>query len=214
MKQNNPNGTPLKTDLTRFIQYFFIITLVSVSISVHADQSLAIRPEHDERHDDWRDKKREHRQELGIDSRPIQKQQKRRIKKYRSLKRERDIRNFNRHEFGIWRSGSWRHIRHDGRLGWWWVVGGVWYFYPRPVYPYPNPYIPYIVVEEHPAEDIGPDEPPPAQNWYFCASADGYYPYVPSCPEGWQVVPSTPPDADSNHSQGASSNQPSATPQW
>jgi hypothetical protein len=31
---------------------------------------------------------------------------------------------------------------------------------------------------------------PPAGTpfWYFCASANAYYPYVADCPEGWQEV--------------------------
>jgi hypothetical protein len=31
------------------------------------------------------------------------------------------------------------------------------------------------------------------QYWYFCAAANAYYPYVSSCPNGWQAVPATPP---------------------
>lgn len=35
---------------------------------------------------------------------------------------------------------------------------------------------------------------PAAQNyWYYCGSANRYYPYVRSCPEGWQKVLATPP---------------------
>lgn len=41
-----------------------------------------------------------------------------------------------------WRAGHWRHGNHDGRHGWWWVVGGIWYFYPTPIYPYPEPKAP------------------------------------------------------------------------
>jgi hypothetical protein len=29
--------------------------------------------------------------------------------------------------------------------------------------------------------------------WYFCASSNGYYPYVRHCAEGWQRVSPTPP---------------------
>ncbi len=29
--------------------------------------------------------------------------------------------------------------------------------------------------------------------WYYCESPKGYYPYVQSCPSGWQKVPATPP---------------------
>jgi hypothetical protein len=30
-----------------------------------------------------------------------------------------------------WGGGRWRHEVHNGRDGWWWDVGGVWYFYPQ-----------------------------------------------------------------------------------
>lgn len=30
-----------------------------------------------------------------------------------------------------WEGGRWRHEMHDGRMGWWWDVGGVWYYYPQ-----------------------------------------------------------------------------------
>jgi hypothetical protein len=30
---------------------------------------------------------------------------------------------------------------------------------------------------------------PPPQYWYYCPSAGGYYPTVPSCPEPWVPVP-------------------------
>jgi hypothetical protein len=32
-----------------------------------------------------------------------------------------------------WDRGHWRHEWHNGRLGWWWDVDGVWYFYPQPM---------------------------------------------------------------------------------
>lgn len=42
--------------------------------------------------------------------------------------------------------------------------------------------------------------PPPAAPagasagvWYFCPSANAYYPYVSQCPGGWQTVPASPP---------------------
>ncbi len=109
-----------------------------------------------------------------------------------------DIRYFDRHDLPRWRGGVWRHARHQGRLGWWWVVGGSWYFYSQPVYPYPDPYIPPVVITQS-----DPVEPAPAiivapaaasQSWYFCVSSDSYYPYVASCPEGWTTVPAMPPD--------------------
>jgi hypothetical protein len=36
-----------------------------------------------------------------------------------------------------------------------------------------------------------------AAYWYFCAGANAYYPYVATCPGGWQAVPATPPVAAS-----------------
>jgi hypothetical protein len=32
-----------------------------------------------------------------------------------------------------WEKGRWRHAKRNGRFGWWWDVGGIWYFYPEPV---------------------------------------------------------------------------------
>jgi hypothetical protein len=98
--------------------------------------------------------------------------------------------------------------------GWGWrggwiapaVVGGVVvydmtypyrypYAYPYPVYepPYPvytQPYPVYVQPAPVPAQPQ-----PSAQPWYYCASAKGYYPYVPNCPEGWQSVPAQPPQS-------------------
>lgn len=119
-----------------------------------------------------------------------------------------DIRHFGGHDYGVWRGGHWNHGWHNGRSGWWWVAGGLWYFYPVPVYPYPNPYVPPLVVEGSPPSTVviqaplsqsppppGPEAVPQSpQNWYYCESAKGYYPYVTSCPSGWQMVPASPPE--------------------
>lgn len=111
-----------------------------------------------------------------------------------------EIRHFEHYDVNVWRGGMWRHDMHEGQLGWWWIVGGIWYFYPTPVYPYPDPYVPSTVVIQTPAAPTAPVAPPapvaqPApQVWYYCNESKGYYPYVSSCPSGWQVVPATPPD--------------------
>ncbi|MGO8919818.1 MAG: hypothetical protein ACLQJR_28295 [Stellaceae bacterium] len=89
---------------------------------------------------------------------------------------DRDIHRFNDHDFARWRGGRWVHSWHDGRLGWWWIVGPDWYYYPRAVYPYPSPYVPPYAAAGAPA-------------WYYCPPAQTYYPYVASCPVPWQVVP-------------------------
>jgi hypothetical protein len=99
-----------------------------------------------------------------------------------------DISRFHEHDWHTWRAGRWVHSRHDGRLGWWWVAGGLWYFYPAPVYPYPNPWEPPPVVVAPPVETA-----PPTQYWYYCEASRAYYPYVATCPGGWKQVPATPP---------------------
>ena len=102
--------------------------------------------------------------------------------RHRSVYPQRDIRRFHDRDIRVWRGGRWNHGYHDGRLGWWWVVGSLWYFYPRPIYPSPDPYIP-------PAASL---QPAPRDVWYYCDRARAYYPYVQSCPGGWRPVPANP----------------------
>lgn len=104
-----------------------------------------------------------------------------------------DIHHFHEHDIGRWRAGRWVHARHGGTFGWWWVVDGIYYAYPRPIYPYPDPYTPPVIA--------GPAPPPVAQGqppgqpgtWYYCDSPRGYYPYVPQCQASWRAVPASPP---------------------
>jgi len=93
-----------------------------------------------------------------------------------------DIHRFHEHDLGVWRTGRWFHGPHDGRPGWWWIVGGVWYFYPAPVYPYPDPYVPPVAVT-----------PAAPQYYYWCRVPAGYYPQVPACRVPWQAVPAVAP---------------------
>jgi len=37
-----------------------------------------------------------------------------------------------------WGQGRWHHATRNGRNGWWWDVGGVWYFYPEQIEGPPN----------------------------------------------------------------------------
>lgn len=112
--------------------------------------------------------------------------------RHKNFRKHSDIRHFDRYDYDLWRSGSWHRVRHDGILGWWWVVAGTWFFYHEPVYPFPDPYTPSVIVVRPPSADTPSNMPPPPQFWYFCASANSYYPYVASCPEGWKSVPATP----------------------
>ena len=76
-------------------------------------------------------------------------------------------------------------------------VGPYWgwpypyYWYPPPPYYYYRP--PTVIVTEPPVYVERPDPPPapaaPTAYWYYCMSAKGYYPTVPSCPEEWVKVP-------------------------
>ena len=73
-----------------------------------------------------------------------------------------------------------------------------WYYYPPPAYYYPPavyaPAAPTTYVER---SDVAEQAPAPAQGpgtWYYCREANGYYPYVKSCPGGWARVPAQPPN--------------------
>jgi hypothetical protein len=61
----------------------------------------------------------------------------------------------------------------------------------------PYRYYPYSYGYPYPAYSAPPVYVAPAQAapqyWYFCASANRYYPYVANCPEGWKAVPAQPP---------------------
>jgi hypothetical protein len=101
-----------------------------------------------------------------------------------------DIARFHEHDWGLWRGGRWVHEDHDGRFGWWWIAGDAWYWYPAPIYPYPDPYQPPETVAQAPSD--APPAAPMPKTWYFCEGANGYYPYVASCPGGWKAVPANP----------------------
>lgn len=74
---------------------------------------------------------------------------------------------------------------------------GAPYWGPTVVVPLAPPVYPPMVVERSPevyVERDAPAAPPPTatQWWYWCGSANAYYPYVKSCAEGWQKVPPQP----------------------
>jgi hypothetical protein len=91
--------------------------------------------------------------------------------------------------------GGFRHHRHHGHgfVGvdpwwWWWPP----YYYNPYYWPYDWPYDwPPVVVEQPP---IYVQQPAAAaaqagSYWYYCPSAKGYYPGVPTCLEEWIKVP-------------------------
>ncbi|MGH7053855.1 MAG: hypothetical protein ACREFK_15820 [Stellaceae bacterium] len=102
--------------------------------------------------------------------------------------RGRSIRTLHPDQRALWRGGGWQHARHQGRFGWWWVVGGAWYFYPAPVYPYPLYASSTVFFEPAVAAPAGP----PIPYRYYCGYPAGYYPYVQNCAYPWQPVPASP----------------------
>ena len=96
-----------------------------------------------------------------------------------------DIHRFHERDIDVWRGGRWHRGNHEGRYGWWWIVAGIWYFYPSPVYPYPDPYQPPVVV-------VSPEPRTLPHYLYYCGNPNGYYPYVARCLVPWQRVLSQP----------------------
>jgi hypothetical protein len=93
---------------------------------------------------------------------------------------------------------------HHGHVGvfigvgpgfWWGPPYPYWWGPPYPYYWYPPPFSyppagvmtqPQVYVQQAPPQASLPD-------WYYCASAQAYYPQVQSCPEPWVRVPSRSP---------------------
>jgi hypothetical protein len=82
--------------------------------------------------------------------------------------------------YGRWGYGGWGY---DGYGGYPYGYGyGYGYGYPGTVVVHQQPIV------------VAPNATQPA-TWYYCREAQMYYPYVSSCPSGWQEVPATPPPA-------------------
>ena len=96
-------------------------------------------------------------------------------------------------------SDAWQrhrgHVRGRVFIGvghpfWWGPAYPYWWYYPPPYYVYPPP---AIIVEQPPVYIQPPPLPaPPQVYWYYCPSAQAYYPSVPTCPEAWVKVPPRP----------------------
>jgi hypothetical protein len=77
-------------------------------------------------------------------------------------------RNFGGHAYRghlAWEGGRWHHQVYNGRMGWWWDVGGVWYFYPErfdgpPAY-ISEDYVDDVAYDDGPAPVAGAYAPPP-----------------------------------------------------
>ena len=74
--------------------------------------------------------------------------------------------NFSGHPYRghlAWEGGRWRHEVHNGRDGYWWDVGGIWYFYPQPM-DGPPTYVSDDYADDVPYADAAPAgayAPPP-----------------------------------------------------
>jgi hypothetical protein len=102
--------------------------------------------------------------------------------------RGRDFAHFSPQERAMWQGGSWHHEWHHGHFGWWWGVGGAFYFYADPIYPYPTD-----VSDDVSDESAAPMPVYAPGYWYFCSASGVYYPYVQTCAVPWTPVPPTPP---------------------
>ena len=72
------------------------------------------------------------------------------------------------------------HHHHHHRGGTVFIGSGFYYGYPAYYYPYPYgvPLYPPVPADPY---------------WYYCRAANAYYPYVQSCPGGWErYLPGTP----------------------
>jgi hypothetical protein len=83
-----------------------------------------------------------------------------------------------------WDRGRWRHEWRNGRYGWWWDVGGAWYYYEQPMDGPPTIISDVQIMDEPNAADgPPPDDLPPGQP--VDAGPPGYPPaavYVPPPP--------------------------------
>jgi hypothetical protein len=95
------------------------------------------------------------------------------------------VRHLNAVQLRHWHGGKWWHGKRHGRLGWWWLAGGIWYWYPERVGAYPTE-ISAEAVYDYAPEGQSDD------SWYYCSDPEGYYPYVKSCNGDWKRVPIQP----------------------
>jgi hypothetical protein len=100
-------------------------------------------------------------------------------------------RNFGGHAYHghlAWGGGRWHHEIRNGRNGWWWDVGGAWYFYPQMIEGPPT----YVSDVEYVDDSYAPDgQPadggyPPPSGGYPAPAVAAYPPPAP---------PPPPPDA-------------------
>jgi hypothetical protein len=108
----------------------------------------------------------------------------------------REMHTFNERERFVWGHGLWRHERHYGRDGWWWIVNGAWYWYPERLDGPPG------YVSEYEYVDMGPDAGPDVDDYPPGAGpVAGGYPPPP--PDAAYPPPPPPPPPPSETLGGA-----------
>ena len=101
--------------------------------------------------------------------------------------------------------GGWRPAAYGPGYGGGWGPG--WrggYYGPGYGFPYAaGYYAPPVVYAAPPVVSYtAPQQPmvlasqPQAPFWYYCEASGQYFPYVQSCPSGWQTQPAMPPSGD------------------
>jgi hypothetical protein len=61
-----------------------------------------------------------------------------------------------------WSDGRWHHTTRNGRDGWWWDVGGFWYFYPQQIEGPPD-YVSDVEVADDATAAPSPAAPAPTE---------------------------------------------------
>lgn len=119
-----------------------------------------------------------------------------------------DISFFTIEEREIWQTGYWRQEWHNGRFGWWWYAGGVWYLYEQPILPYPMFVSEFSIIENSPlppSSNTVPMPPPvpssftapspqttTPNSYFYCDNPPGYYPVVMRCNVPYRPVYTVP----------------------
>lgn len=95
-------------------------------------------------------------------------------------------------------------VHHHGGYGWGWPGFGPGFGfgafgYPFPYYAYPplaaQPSPPPVYIQQQNAAQ--PASGSQANYWHYCRAAEGYYPEIKECPDGWQQVAPQPPSEPS-----------------
>jgi hypothetical protein len=94
--------------------------------------------------------------------------------------------------------GGWRPAAYGP--AWGGGYGPGWrgaYYGPSYGYPYAATYYspPVVTYVTPPQPMVLASQPQPAV-WYYCEASEQYFPYVQSCPSGWQTQPATPPSSN------------------